>query len=182
MGQLEQAWFYPYAGATFSPVFAHDTLYGFGRNGSSLIALDAATGEVLWTHSFREGRRAAMSAHQLSAMPSVHVLWAVLIAAGFAFLGPRVFTLMAMVREQPGKLNWTSATGVTDLIIAGFLKGAGLDMVRINYGGVPKGITALMAGEVQVMVVVPDTESTVAAALPRVTLTVPPKPVPHSMR
>src|SRR5262249_57828721 len=27
-----------------------------------------------------------------------------------------------------------------------------LDMVKVNYGGVPKGITALLAGEVQLMV------------------------------
>ncbi|MGH8726315.1 MAG: Bug family tripartite tricarboxylate transporter substrate binding protein, partial [Burkholderiales bacterium] len=29
--------------------------------------------------------------------------------------------LMAMVRAQPGKMNWSSITGVTDLVIAGYL-------------------------------------------------------------
>src|SRR5690606_3084410 len=42
--QLEVAWFYPYGADRFSPVFAHGVLYGLGRNGSSIVALDAATG------------------------------------------------------------------------------------------------------------------------------------------
>jgi tripartite-type tricarboxylate transporter receptor subunit TctC len=33
--------------------------------------------------------------------------------------------LVAMVRAQPGKMNWSSITGVTDIVIAGYLKGAG---------------------------------------------------------
>jgi Na+/H+-dicarboxylate symporter len=40
---------------------------------------------------------------------SLLVLWAVLIAAGFAFLGPRVFTLMKMVRE-PMIVAFTTAS------------------------------------------------------------------------
>jgi tripartite-type tricarboxylate transporter receptor subunit TctC len=36
--------------------------------------------------------------------------------------------LMAMARAQPGKLNWASVTGATDLVIAAFLKREGLDM------------------------------------------------------
>lgn len=55
VAQLEQAWFYPFAGATFSPVYAHDVLYSFGRNGSSLIALDATTGKELWVHEGLNG-------------------------------------------------------------------------------------------------------------------------------
>src|SRR4051812_48034622 len=44
VGQLQMAWSYPYGNGIFSPVYAHDTLYGFGRNGA-LIALDASTGK-----------------------------------------------------------------------------------------------------------------------------------------
>jgi glucose dehydrogenase len=47
---LEMAWFYPYGAPTFSPVFAHDVLYGYGRNNSSIVALDAATGKEIWVH------------------------------------------------------------------------------------------------------------------------------------
>ena len=55
VGQLEMAWFYPYAAPTFSPVFAHDVLYGLGRNASSLVALDAATGKEIWVHEGLNG-------------------------------------------------------------------------------------------------------------------------------
>src|SRR5262245_10047505 len=55
VSKLEVAWFYPYGNATFSPVYAHDVLYGFGRNGSSLIALDASTGKEIWIHEGLNG-------------------------------------------------------------------------------------------------------------------------------
>jgi quinoprotein glucose dehydrogenase len=55
VGQLEMAWFYPYAAPTFSPVYAHDVLYGLGRNASALVALDATTGKELWVHDGLNG-------------------------------------------------------------------------------------------------------------------------------
>jgi quinoprotein glucose dehydrogenase len=55
VSQLEMAWFYPYAAPAFSPVYAHDVLYGFGRNGSSLVALDATTGKEIWVHEGLNG-------------------------------------------------------------------------------------------------------------------------------
>ena len=41
--------------------------------------------------------------------------------------------LFDMARAQPGKLNWATVTGATDLVVAGFLKSAGLDMAKIPY-------------------------------------------------
>jgi len=41
--------------------------------------------------------------------------------------------LVAMVRAQPGKMNWATITGATDLVLAGFLKSEGLDMAKIPY-------------------------------------------------
>ena len=57
--------------------------------------------------------------------------------------------LMAMVREQPGKLNWASVTGVTDLIIAGYLKGAGLDMAKVPYRDTVSALNDLVEGRIQ---------------------------------
>jgi tripartite-type tricarboxylate transporter receptor subunit TctC len=54
--------------------------------------------------------------------------------------------LMAMARAQPGKLNWSSITGVTDIVIAGYLKGAGLDAVRVPYKNPVAGLTDLVEG------------------------------------
>lgn len=41
--------------------------------------------------------------------------------------------LFALARSQPGKLNWASVTGSTDLVFSGYLKSAGLQMVKIPY-------------------------------------------------
>jgi tripartite-type tricarboxylate transporter receptor subunit TctC len=57
--------------------------------------------------------------------------------------------LIAMVREQPGKMNWTSATGVTDLIIAGYFKSAGLEMVRVPYKDPASAVNDLIEGRIQ---------------------------------
>ncbi len=37
---------------------------------------------------------------------------------------------MAVVREEPGKLNFTSVDQVYDIMYGAYLKGAGLDMVK----------------------------------------------------
>jgi tripartite-type tricarboxylate transporter receptor subunit TctC len=65
-----------------------------------------------------------------------------------------VADLVARAKEKPGALNYAiSANGTLDHLVAEHLRvSTGVDMQRINYGGVPKGITALMAGEVQTMV------------------------------
>jgi tripartite-type tricarboxylate transporter receptor subunit TctC len=65
-----------------------------------------------------------------------------------------VADLVARAKEKPGTLNYAiSANGTLDHLVAEHLRvSTGADMQRINYGGVPKGITALMAGEVQTMV------------------------------
>src|SRR5438093_6124952 len=49
-----------------TPLVVKGVLYTTGGTRRSVIALDAKTGEVLWTHSLREGKRAAVSPRQLS--------------------------------------------------------------------------------------------------------------------
>jgi tripartite-type tricarboxylate transporter receptor subunit TctC len=56
--------------------------------------------------------------------------------------------LMAMAREQPGKLNWATVTGVTDLVVAGYLKGADLDMVKVPYRDTVSAINDLVEGRI----------------------------------
>jgi tripartite-type tricarboxylate transporter receptor subunit TctC len=57
--------------------------------------------------------------------------------------------LMAMVREQPGKLNWASVTGLTDLVLAGYFKGAGLDMAKVSYRDTVSALNDLVEGRIQ---------------------------------
>jgi len=49
-----------------TPVMVKGVLYTTGGTRRSVIALDAKTGELIWTHSLREGKRAAVSPRQLS--------------------------------------------------------------------------------------------------------------------
>src|SRR5215216_2107695 len=49
-----------------TPLAIKGILYTTGGTRRSVVALDGKTGEVIWTHSLREGRRAAVSPRQLS--------------------------------------------------------------------------------------------------------------------
>jgi quinoprotein glucose dehydrogenase len=49
-----------------TPLMVKGVLYTTAGTRRSVIALDATTGELIWAHSFREGKRAAVSPRQLS--------------------------------------------------------------------------------------------------------------------
>jgi len=49
-----------------TPLMVKGVLYTTAGTRRSVIALDPKTGELIWTHSIREGKRAAMSPRQLS--------------------------------------------------------------------------------------------------------------------
>src|SRR5204863_8159377 len=49
-----------------TPLMVKGVLYTTGGTRRSVIALDAKTGELIWSHSLREGKRAAIAPRQLS--------------------------------------------------------------------------------------------------------------------
>ena len=49
-----------------TPLMANGVLYATGGTRRAVFALDAATGELFWTHSEREGTRGANAPRQLS--------------------------------------------------------------------------------------------------------------------
>ncbi|MBI1873636.1 MAG: PQQ-binding-like beta-propeller repeat protein [Acidobacteria bacterium] len=49
-----------------TPLMVKGVIYTTGGTRRSVIALDAKTGELIWTHSIREGKRAAVAPRQLS--------------------------------------------------------------------------------------------------------------------
>lgn len=73
----------------------------------------------------------------------------VVIAVPVSLKAGSLKELMAMVREQPGKLNWASATGVTDLIVLGYLKSAGLEMVKVPYRDPVSALNDLVENRIQ---------------------------------
>src|SRR5881275_2163909 len=49
-----------------TPLMVHGVLYATAGTRRSVIALDAQTGELIWSHSVREGKRAGVAPRQLS--------------------------------------------------------------------------------------------------------------------
>src|SRR6266567_4769806 len=49
-----------------TPLMVNGVIYATGGTRRSVVALDAKTGEMIWAHSMREGKRAAVSPRQLS--------------------------------------------------------------------------------------------------------------------
>jgi tripartite-type tricarboxylate transporter receptor subunit TctC len=57
--------------------------------------------------------------------------------------------LMALVRAQPGKMNWATATGFSDFLFESFLKNAGLDMSKVPYRDPVQPATDAAEGRIQ---------------------------------
>src|SRR5262249_16200446 len=55
-----------------------------------------------------------------------------------------VADLTAMIKAQPGKLNYSTATGMTDVIFEGYFKSAGLEITRVPYRDVVAPLTDLV--------------------------------------
>ena len=57
--------------------------------------------------------------------------------------------LVALIRSQPGKLNWAGITGAVDLVLSGFLRSAKLDIVKVPYRDGVQAVNDLSEGRVQ---------------------------------
>src|SRR5215468_6567593 len=60
--------------------------------------------------------------------------------------------LMAMIKAQPGKLNYSTATGMTDVIYDGYFKSNNLTITRVPYRDVVAPLTDLGEGRIQAYV------------------------------
>ncbi|MGA8970770.1 MAG: tripartite tricarboxylate transporter substrate binding protein [Pseudolabrys sp.] len=58
--------------------------------------------------------------------------------------------LEALARAKPDQLNWTTATGFTDFVFAGFLHTVGLKMAKVPYKNPAGAVTDLASGTIQV--------------------------------
>ena len=41
--------------------------------------------------------------------------------------------LVTLARAQPGKLNWSATSGMTNIVMSSFIKGSGLEVARVPY-------------------------------------------------
>jgi len=58
--------------------------------------------------------------------------------------------LEALARAKPGQLNWTTDTGFTDFVFAGYLHTVGLKMAKVPYKNPAGAVTDLASGVIQV--------------------------------
>src|SRR5262245_29389498 len=63
-----------------------------------------------------------------------------------------VADVMNLARAQPGQLNWTPITDMTDFIVEGFLKNAGIQMTRIPYRDTVQALNDLGEGRIQMYI------------------------------
>jgi tripartite-type tricarboxylate transporter receptor subunit TctC len=57
--------------------------------------------------------------------------------------------VFAQARERPGKLNWATATGISDFLMAAYLKKSGLDMSKVPYRDPVQPSTDLAEGRIE---------------------------------
>jgi tripartite-type tricarboxylate transporter receptor subunit TctC len=57
--------------------------------------------------------------------------------------------LIGLARSQPGKLNWATATGISDFLFASFLKNANLEMSKVPYRDTVQPSTDVAEGRIQ---------------------------------
>jgi tripartite-type tricarboxylate transporter receptor subunit TctC len=60
--------------------------------------------------------------------------------------------LFDMARAQPGKFNWATITGITDIIVGGYVKSAGLDMAKVPYRDTVQALNDLSEGRIHLYV------------------------------
>jgi tripartite-type tricarboxylate transporter receptor subunit TctC len=60
--------------------------------------------------------------------------------------------LVALVRAQPGRLNWAGTTASNEFLFAAFLKSAGLDMSKVPYRNLVEAANDLATGRLEVNV------------------------------
>jgi tripartite-type tricarboxylate transporter receptor subunit TctC len=71
------------------------------------------------------------------------------IASPASFKANTLKELFDEARANPGKLNWATITGVTDFIMAGFLKANNLDMAKVPYKNPVQALTDLAENRIQ---------------------------------
>lgn len=125
-----------------TPLMVNGVLYTTAGTRRSVIALDARTGEQLWSHSLREGKRAAIAPRQLSGRGVAY--WSdgrgddrvIYITTGYR--------LVALRAKDGSVVTSFGQNGIVDLKV-GVLKGAGVQ-IDVETGEIGVHSTPVVAG------------------------------------
>ena len=103
-----------------TPLMVNGVLYTTAGTRRSVIALDARTGELIWAHSMREGKRAAVSPRQLSGRGVSY--WTDGKGDDRVFYVTTGYRLVALNAKTGAVINSFGTNGVVDLKV-GVVKG-----------------------------------------------------------
>jgi len=154
-GKLEIAWRFktdslgprPEYKLEGTPVAVNGVLYTTGGTRRSVVALDGATGELIWAHSIREGRRAGVSPRQLSGRGVSY--WTdgkgderiIYVTTGYR--------LVALNAKTGAMINGFGTNGVVDLKV-GAVKGRG-DQINLEDGEIGLHATPAIVRDVAIV-------------------------------
>ncbi|MFA5908818.1 MAG: PQQ-binding-like beta-propeller repeat protein [Vicinamibacterales bacterium] len=154
-GKLEIAWRFktdmlgprPEYKLEGTPLAINGVLYTTGGTRRSVVAIDGATGELIWAHSIREGRRAGVSPRQLSGRGVSY--WTdgkgderiIYVTTGYR--------LVALNARNGAIINTFGKDGVVDLKV-GAVKGRG-DQINLEDGEIGLHATPAIVKDVAIV-------------------------------
>src|SRR5438874_8817750 len=100
-----------------TPLMVKGVLYTTGGTRRSVIALDAKTGELIWAHSYREGKRAAVAPRQLSGRGVAY--WTDGRGDERGLYVTTGYRLIALNAKNGAMINYFVKDGVVDLKVGG---------------------------------------------------------------
>ena len=130
-----------------TPLMVKGVLYTTGGTRRSVIALDARTGELMWSHSLREGKRAAVAPRQLSGRGVAY--WSDGKGDDRVLYITTGYRLVALNAKSGAVVTSFGTNGIVDLK-AGVVKGAS-EPIDLETGEIGVHSTPTVAGDVVVI-------------------------------
>src|SRR5881398_3300617 len=130
-----------------TPLAINGILYTTGGTRRSVVALDGKTGELVWTHSLREGKRAAIAPRQLSGRGVAY--WSDGRGDERILYTTTGYRLVALNARNGAMISSFGSDGIVDLK-AGVVKGVN-QQIDLETGEIGVHSTPIVAGDVVII-------------------------------
>jgi quinoprotein glucose dehydrogenase len=130
-----------------TPVAVNGVLYTTGGTRRSVVALDGATGELIWAHSLREGLRAGLAPRQLSGRGVSY--WTDGKGDERVLYVTTGYRLVALNAKDGSMIRSFGTNGIVDLKV-GAVKGRG-EQIDLEKGEIGVHSTPAIAGDVAIV-------------------------------
>src|SRR5207244_7445808 len=130
-----------------TPLMVKGVLYTTGGTRRSVVALDARTGELIWAHSLREGKRAAIAPRQLSGRGVAY--WSDGKGDDRILYTTTGYRLVALNAKNGAMISSFGSDGIVDLK-AGVVKGVN-QQIDLETGEIGVHSTPIVAGDIVII-------------------------------